>query len=182
MAADPIAARYAAALCESLGEDRARDAVAAQLNELDALLKTEPDFGPFLRNPDVESDEKVAVCARVWPGGMRDEVRDGLRLIFSHDRAAWLASIIEAFRALVDVAQHRVRVTVYAARPLSLATTQRLIERLTQREGCSVLLTEETHPELLGGAQIHVGHRLIDGSLRTQLTELRHRLKQVRVA
>ena len=37
------------------------------------------------------------------------------------------------------------------------------------------------HPELLGGLQVRLDHRVIDGSVRRQLIELRERLTTARV-
>jgi F-type H+-transporting ATPase subunit delta len=124
----------------------------------------------------------VTVCERGVTGGLLGEVRDGLRLVLTHGRAAWLRPIIEAFAELADAAQGRVCVTVRAARPLSDEMKRRLIEQLSRREQRQVRLIEETQPALMGGAQIQVGNRLIDGSMRTQLTALRTRLKHVRVS
>lgn len=179
---DPIASRYATALYEQLPDRSLMERVLGQLSELAVSMQVEPDLTQLLLNPDVDVPDKLKVCESVWPGQVREEVHDFLRMVLSRGRAEWLVQIIEAFRDLVDEAHGRRRVTVRSARPLPPVVKTRLMQRLEQREGCQVLLTEETQPALIGGLQVQVAHRLIDGTLQTQLTELRHRLKQVRVA
>ena len=181
MAYDQIASRYATALFEQVPDHDRREELLEPLGRLESLMRTEPELTQFLLNPDVDLPDKLKVSESIWQGQARDEVRDFLRMVLSRGRVAWLAPIIEAFRDLVDEAHGRVRVTVRSARPLTPALHTRVVQHLEQRQRGEVLLTEETQPELIGGLQAQVGYRLIDGSVRTQLTELRNRLKRVRV-
>jgi len=54
----------------------------------------------------------------------------------------------------------------------------RIREQLSQQTGKTIELETEVDPSLLGGAVIRIGDRLIDGSTRTRLRQLRGRLQQ----
>ena len=182
MAQDAVAARYAEALFLSAKTQRRLEETLEQLNLLGWLLRGQPVLREFLFNPDVEPDDKVGVLERALPGGWSDLVRAFLRMVLAMDRAEALPGIVEAFQDAVDEEQGRLRVTVRSAHPLSEDILARLRERLERRERKTIQLEARVEPELLGGLQVQLDHRLIDGSVRRQLDELKERLTSVRVS
>ena len=65
---------------------------------------------------------------------------------------------------------------VRSASPLDEDREQRLQRALSDRTGRRVRLEVELDPSLIGGAIATVGDLVIDGSLRTQLSQLRANL------
>ena len=181
MTLDAVAARYAEALFESARAKRTLDETLEQLTLLRQLLESHPDLKEFLYNPDVEPEAKLSVLAKARPGGWSDLVQAFLQMVLALGRAESLPGIAEAFRDLVDHAQGRLRVVVRSAHPLSEELLTRLRKRLEAGEGKVVQLDAVVDPELLGGIQVQLDHRLIDGSVRRALEELRERLTHVRV-
>ena len=181
MAYDSIATRYAQALFDTVqAEDRSSDTLEA-LQSLGELLHAHADLRQLLGNPDVEVEDKVGVLDRVLHHAWSDTVRAFFRMVVSMGRAESLPQIIEAFQAAVDEAEGRLRVTVRTARPLPEAALKRLKTTLEHRERKHVEIHTEVAPSLLGGVQVFLGHRVIDGSVQRQLLELRERLSTVRV-
>ncbi len=181
MTSDPIADRYAEALFALAKEHRDLDATWRQLQQLGQVIHEHPPLRQLLLNPDVEAVDKLRVVDRVLPGEFSPSAQAFLRLVLDMGRAESLPAIVEAFRDLVDGEQHRVRVLVRTARPLPSSLRTRLKSRLEHLGRRQVELTEETDPALLGGVQILFDRRIIDGSIQTQLAELRQQLKRVRV-
>ena len=181
MAQDPVSARYAEALFGLARDQRKVEETQAQLEELAVLLRAHAPLRQFLVNPDVEIPDKLAVLAKLRAGGWSELVQGLVRLALTLGRASSLAEMADAFRDLADAERGLVRATVRTARPLSASLRSRIARVLEQREGKTVELTEQTDPTLLGGLQILMGQRMLDGSLRTQLAQLKQRLKRVRV-
>jgi F-type H+-transporting ATPase subunit delta len=109
-------------------------------------------------------------------------VRAFIEMVVAMGRVESLPAIVEAFQGLVDEAQQRLRVVVRAAHPLPGALLQRLRATLESREAKTIELTTEVTPALLGGLQVQLGHRLIDGSVQRQVDELRQQLKSIRLS
>ena len=181
MIIDAVAARYAEALFESAKAKRALDETLEQLSLLQRLLDNHRDLQEFLYNPDVEPEMKLSVLAKARARGWSELVQAFLLMVLSLGRAESLSGIVEAFRQLVDREQGRLRVVVRSARPLADELLARLRKRLEAREDKVVQLDVEIDPELLGGIQVQLDHRLIDGSVRRALEELRERLTHARV-
>lgn len=178
---DPIATRYASTFFELVKAEGRLDETLGQLKELGEALGRHPDLRQFLLNPDVEAAQKLGVLDRVLGGEWSEALRAFLRMVLAMGRAEALVDIVEGFRELVDAERRRVRVVVRTARPLSASLKDRLKRRLAHLEHREVELAEEMAPELLGGIQVVVDHQMLDGSLKGRLTELRRRLKSIRV-
>ena len=181
MARDPIASRYADALFGSAKTPAQRHEALEQLMLIRRLLAELPLLRQFMGNPDVEPQDKLGVLDRALRGGWSPLVRAFVRLVVSMGRPESLPQMVDAFEALVDAAERRMRVVVRSAREVPESALKRLRAQLEQREGKQVELRTELVPELLGGVQIQLDHRVIDGSVRRQLEELRERLTTVRV-
>ena len=181
MVHDPIATRYAQALFEAAQAEGHSDETLTELALLGDLLRDHAQLRELLWNPDVDPDDKVGLLDRVLRGTWSSTVKAFVRMVVSMGRAEHLPQIIEAFQAAMDTAQGRLRVTVRSARPISEAAWKRLKTKLEHRERKHVEMTAELDPSLLGGVQILLDHRVIDGSVRRQLSELRDRLTSVRV-
>lgn len=181
MADDPIATRYAQTLFEAAKARGQLDEAQETLSFIEELLKDYPALRRLLLNPEVELDDKLGIVGRLLDGSWSADLQAFVRLVLAFGRAAFLPEIAVAFRALVDANQGRLRVTVRSAGPLSEPVLKRLRETLERRERKQIELQTELAPELLGGLQIRLDHRVIDGTLQRQLAELRQRLTSVRV-
>ena len=181
MAHDAVAARYAESLFAAAKAQRQLDETLEQLAFLGRLLREQPLLREFLFNPDVTPDDKIGVLERALQSGWSGLVRAFVRMVLAVDRVESLPGIIEALQDAVDAEQGRLRVTVRSARALPEEALNRLRASLERRERMHVHVETEVDPKLLGGLQVQLDHRLIDGSVRRQIDELRERLTAVRV-
>ena len=181
MAQDPVAVRYAGAFFELVKSAGQLEEAASSLAELQGLLQGHATLRQFLANPDVEIADKLRVLERVLGRAWSRDLHAFVQMVLSLGRAEHLVEIAQAFSELVDAERGLLRVRIRAAHPLPAPLKARLTQTLERREGRRVALVEEAAPELLGGVQVLLDHRMLDGSLRTQLDRLRQRLKSVRV-
>ena len=181
MIKEPVAARYAEALFEHVKTAGQLEEVSDQLTELAELIQRHADLRQLLLNPDVEVSDKLTVLDRVLGRSWSSEIRAFVHVVLTLDRAAFLVEMCEAFQERVDEERGLLRVVARSAHPLSASLRATLTKRLEALQGRQVSLTEEVVPELLGGLQVLLDHRILDGSLQTKLRELRQRLKSVRV-
>ena len=181
MVHDPVASRYAQALFESAKTAAQRHEAMDQLETIGSLLTQQPILREFMWNPDVDPDDKVGLLDRTLKGGWPALVKSFIHMVVSMGRSESLPQIVEAFREAVDASEGRLRVLVRSARPVSETSLNRLRAQLEAQEHKTIEMRTELAPELLGGVQIHLDHRVIDGSVRRQLDELREQLSSVRV-
>ena len=175
-----VARRYARALLEALSDSAQLDTAADQLGALADTLRTQPELRELFSSPTFSKAQRTAVAEGLLQSlGNVPKALDGLiRLLSERDRLLILPDIARLFHDLADQRLGRLRGEVTSAVPLPpdlLRSVEQSLEKATQRD---VVLTAKVEPLLVGGVTARVGSLLFDGSLRTQLEDLRTQLKQ----
>jgi F-type H+-transporting ATPase subunit delta len=175
---EAVAKAYAKALFELARERNQVDAVSRELAAIAAVVAQQPAMVEFLSRPWVAPTAKrgaaVEMATRL---GLSPLTRDFLVLIAARNRADYLGAIADAYRALDDEAQGRVRVKLRTAHALTEGERDQLSARLSRRlGGKSLVIEERVDAQLLGGFVAEVGSMILDGSLDTQLERMRERL------
>ncbi|HEX5011957.1 MAG TPA: ATP synthase F1 subunit delta [Planctomycetota bacterium] len=171
-----VLARYASALHELAVKAGAADKAGADLHALGARLATEPAAQAQLASPRLPREKKRALLQTLLPAGCHDLVRRTLMLLVDKGRAGEVLGLAAAWDEVALAASGRAIATVTTAVPLDEAGRSRLVSQLARLTGKTIVLQEHVEPELLGGARILVGSRMIDGSVAARLAALRERL------
>jgi len=177
MRSGAVARRYARALF-ALARDEGRvEDVRRELDALGELLEGNAELRHAILRPLFPSAERGrvlrTVCERLRTG---DTLRRFCSFLVDQRRVVELAAIRAAYSELADEAAGRMRAHVVSASPLSDAQRERLRQALALRTERQLELDLEVDASLLGGAVATVGGLVFDGSLRTQLAQLRANL------
>ncbi|HXU04878.1 MAG TPA: F0F1 ATP synthase subunit delta [Polyangia bacterium] len=172
-----VARRYARALF-GIGVDAGKfEALGAELGELAALWNESDELRQALENPVFRPEQKRAVLENILPRvAPTPEVQRFVLLLLDRRRIMLLPAIARAYRDLTDAQLGQVRAEVTSAQELAPATLDRVRRSLEQRTGKKVIVSSKVDPELIGGLVARVGDLVLDGSVRTQLDDLRTRL------
>jgi F-type H+-transporting ATPase subunit delta len=88
-----------------------------------------------------------------------------------------VSAVAEAYRDLADEKLGRMRATVTSAIALDQTVARSIEAKLAEATKREVVVDRKIDPAIMGGVVAQVGSIVYDGSLRTQLEELRRRLK-----
>ncbi len=181
MISSNIAKRYARAFFKIAGEEQRYEDYARELGRFSTMLKESKDLGEFLANPIFAlPDKKKVVEALLAKLDVSPLTANFLKLLVDKRRIGILSDIEGCYRDLVDNALKKVRVAVKTAFPLTGELSTRLQKGLEGLTGRQVEMTVHEDPTLLGGIVIRVGDTLYDGSIRTQLGNIRNLLGEER--
>jgi len=174
------ATRYARALLDVAAESNRTDAVADQLTSFVRAFEQSRELSDVLLNPAYSRGQRSQVVEALIKvmGNVEPALANTLRLLVDRNRLSYLPDIARLYRDMADAQAGRVRGQVTSAVPLSADTLQSLasnLKALTQR---NVVLEAKVDPTVLGGVAAQVGSTLYDGTLRTQLEQMRRQLKQ----
>lgn len=119
-------------------------------------------------NPEQLQDLMLAIC-----GGSVDQPgQNFIRLLIDEHRLPVLPQIANQFDNLRAEEEKSVDVEVRSAVALEEQQKQKIATALKTRLGREVRLRCEVDAGLLGGVVIRAGDKVIDGSIRTRLTEM----------
>ena len=183
---DPIvsgmAGRYATALFELALEQKALDAVKADLEGFDALIAESEDLERLVRSPVFTSEEQArAIAAVLDKAGISGIAANFIRLVARNRRLFAVRQMIRAFRHLLARHRGEVSADVTVAEPLSEAHLGALKEALKSvTGGKDIELDVKVEPEIIGGLVVKLGSRMVDSSLRTKLNAIKFAMKEAR--
>lgn len=103
-------------------------------------------------------------------------VKNFVALLSQQNQLALVPQIIEAFEQRWLAGQGGVKVEITTAAPLSTKNQEQLVKQLTQQLQKTVALETKVDPGQLGGIKIKIADTIIDGSLKTQLLNLKNSL------
>jgi F-type H+-transporting ATPase subunit delta len=171
------ARRYAEAAFEIAERD---DAMAAWLAAFDVAESrlAEPEVTRLLASPAIPAARREELLDRLLDGAVAAPPRNLLALLVRRGRFEQLPAVAAEFRRLHRRRQGIVEAVVTSAAPLDAREVATLVERLTATAGAEVELSQRVDASLIGGLQVRLGDRLIDGSVRGRLERLRARLSE----
>ncbi len=172
----PSSKRYALAIFQLAQEMGELERWQTDLQVLDEALQ-EREFAGFLGMPKVRLDQKMSVIQEALPD-LNPLAHNLLGLLVARGVIDTLPSIREEYGNLID--QHRglERASVASAVPLDDQQRERLGQYLQELTGKEIQLTTNVDESIVAGLVVRVGDRLMDGSARTKLRNLRNSLAE----
>ncbi|HWI16163.1 MAG TPA: ATP synthase F1 subunit delta [Vicinamibacterales bacterium] len=108
--------------------------------------------------------------------GVSVQVKKLIVLLTNKRKLNVLPDLSAAYGERLLAHQNVVRADVTSAAPLSAEKTKAIEESLSKVTGKKVEITASVDPELLGGVVARIGSTVYDGSVRTQLAQMRQEL------
>lgn len=174
-----LARRYARALLDIGRRERNARQILADAERFGAALKEAPELREALSAAHINRRDKHAAleAAAGWLG-LLPVTRNFLRLLVDKGRVNILAQILVELRRLVEQDEGIERVEVVVPSPLSGTQRDLLRTTLERQTGKKIELEETVEPAVLGGMIVKVGSTVYDGSVRTQIAQIRENLQK----
>jgi len=174
-----LARRYARALLAIGEEDRAVRRILAEVESFAALMVATPLLREMLEAAHINrGDKHAALEAAVAAADFLPATKNFLFLLVDKGRMNVLSRIVAELRRLIEEAEGIERVEVVV--PMALSGTQRdLLKTVIERQtGKKAELEEKVDPAVLGGMVVKIGDTVYDGSVRTQILNIRENLRK----
>jgi F-type H+-transporting ATPase subunit delta len=172
---ETIARNYAEALFDIAARSGQAGRYADLIDAVAAAVDTIPKVKAVLMSPRVPKTEK----ARFLGAALKDSPREfvlWLQAVVKRGRQGILREIAVEYLALLDQQLNRVRASVTLAKQPDEKLKRLIEENLSRQLDKQVIAAYLVDAEILGGAIIRVGDRVLDGSVRRRMTKLRRQL------
>ena len=177
MSAETVARRYAAALADVVLKSGETNTVQAELKTWEEMMNANGDLQTAFRNPAIQHQNKEKVLesllAKTKPSVT---TANFLRVLLRNSRLTELGKINERFSLVLAERSGIASAQITSARPLGEPEKAELKTNLEKLTGKKVDLTFDINQELIGGVVTKIGSTVYDGSIKTQLQQLKEQL------
>ena len=174
-----IARRYAKALLLIGKENDQAEAFREELGALVRLIEENKALEQALSNPLYETEgRRKVLTALVEKLGLSALMKSFLMLLFDKGRIVFIAAISQYYDKLADELKGMARATLVSATELSDETVQKIRATLSEKTGKDIVLEVSQDPSLIGGLVTRIGDLVLDGSIKSQLLNMRETLKR----
>ena len=171
MARAVSAKRHAQAVFQIALEKEEIEKWQADLETIAESLRN-PELVALLENPKLRFSEKEKVLQSILTG-ISPTAMNLVYFLVAKNRLRIVEDLVIEYQRLVNAYYGRETAEVVTAVPLSNEEKERLQKRLATITHKEVVLIAQVNPDIMGGLVAKVGDKLIDGSVRTRLQELR---------
>ncbi|GAB1404523.1 MAG: ATP synthase F1 subunit delta [Lentimicrobiaceae bacterium] len=168
-----ISQRYAKALIDLSIESHLLEEVYNDMNRLESVFESNPDFRHMLNSPLIRDEKKIKIIHEIFKDSLQPLTVKYLELIIHKRRESHLDEISNAFNKLYREHKNIRLVYVTSVVPLEEKTRNEIKDIVAGDSGASVTLVENIDPSLIGGLIVKVENTLFDDSVRRKLKDLR---------
>lgn len=170
---------YSEALFELAAENGTTEDTEKELSAVVGIFGENPDLYSVLSAPTISDKDKTGIVEKIFGGRVSETTLSFLCLLTRKGRINHLEGIASAYRALWCEEAGILEVRVVSAVALSDTQRKALSDKLSQKYGKRIIMTEKTDPDILGGVIVSFGDTMLDGSVRTKLKNLHSGMKNV---
>jgi len=176
MASDPLVRAYAESLFHVARAEGMIDRVEEELTQLNKALDTNAELREFLSNPDVSPAGKKDAMIQIFGKTVSPVTLHWVNMVMDQGRQRRLPVIIEDFITLAQDVREKVTAEVITSVPLSEDLAKRLETELSRVTKKRVFLKSLVDESILGGVIVKVQDKVIDGSVRHRLEEIKREM------
>ena len=174
-----IARRYAKALLLIGQEDGQAENYRAELEGISGLIKTQKELDTVITNPLYEATARKNILNGIIEKlELSPVLKSFLLLLFDKGRIGFLNDISEFYQKLADELKGVASASLTSATELSDDAVEKIRSSLSKMTNKDVKLDVKQDPSLIGGIVTQIGDLVLDGSIKTQLLNMRESLKR----
>ncbi len=164
---------FAEALFELALGDGSTEEVSAALDLIEHEMAENPGYLSLLASPALSREERKASLAQVFDGRIPRTVLALLQMMVSRGHARKIGEMIRAWRMLEREHRGESMAQVTSAVELTEQEKEALQTRLDQLFSRKMILRFTVDPALIGGVRVEAEGRVMDGSLRNRLRQIK---------
>lgn len=176
-----VARSYSKALYESAKEKGLSsgdmDRIENDLASFSAAMASNENLNEALVSPIVSATDKVVIAQKTAEKlGLSKLTTDFVALMAKKNRVSHAGDILDGFKSVRLESEGGIFGSVVSAEELSASDVEELAKAFTKKLGKKIVFKTAIDPTLLAGLRVTVNGVTYDGSVRSQLQQLRDRL------
>lgn len=164
---------YADGILKIARAEGVQNELEQQLKDFLAILRQNQELTTVLADSDIDIDRRIGVIRDLFTDQVQPLTITLLALVITAGRGNELTEIIDTLINRAAAGRNRRVARVRSASPLNDEQQARLAEALKESLGFEVEIHVLIDPSVIGGVVTEIGDRIIDGSIRNRLQQMR---------
>lgn len=168
-----VAKRYSKAIFDIAVEKKLVSNFEEELQFLVDTLNENSDLNKLLNHPKVTSAQKKGIVKEVFSSKLSQDVIDFIYILIENHRQNLIGRILEEYKNMSDELNNVLRATAYSVVALDDTQMNLIRLKLSNMFSKTVVLSNKIDESLIGGVYIKTADRIIDGSIKGKLEQLK---------
>ncbi len=165
---------YANAIFDIAKEKNEILEVLDMLNTLVKYVNEDEEFKKFLDYPIIENNDKKRIIDMIFKDNNANNL-DIINYLIEKNRLSYVESIRDEYLKIYYELNNQLIVTATFPQELTKEQEEKLVKKLEKLKNKKILLHKKIDENIIAGGIIKINDEVIDGSLKTQINELKKR-------
>jgi F-type H+-transporting ATPase subunit delta len=174
-----VAETYAGALYEVGVDAGSLETLYEDYKTIVSILKAEPQFFELIKTPKIANEEKKQIVNDVFSGKVQTELLNFLKVLIDKRRTFYLIGIFDAFEVQFKKHFKLETAVVTTVQALTVDQENALKVQLGSLTGLTIDIKNIIDESVVGGMLVQIGDRIIDGTLKRKLSDLKESLTEL---
>lgn len=166
--------RYALALYQVAEQKGKVEEYLNNLREICNLIYNNKDFYEVIKHPQISTKKKKKMFINIFKGKIDEELLSFLLILIEKDRILYIKEKLNEMEKIHLERNNTLMAIVRTAVPLKEEEASLLKEKLEDKYDKKIEMTTEVDKNLLGGVYVRVGNDVIDGTIKSELDEMKN--------
>ncbi len=177
MSIETLSRRYASALADVVQKTGETETVKSELKQWVEMMVSSNELREAFSSPAIAHLSKEAVLEKlIATTSPSKTTANFLRVLLKNGRISVVAAFSEKFEAVLEERAGIITAKITSARELGEGEKSGLKSSIEKMTGMKVRLEFDTDEDLIGGVVTRIGSTVYDGSVKTQLENLKQQL------
>ena len=169
---EAIAKRYASAIYDIAESSDKIGEIREALNILAENYNEDEEFKVFLLDPSIKYDEKVKYLHKSFDFISEDAFKI-INYLVRKGRVSLAEKIRDSYLKIYYEKNNKILVNATFTKELSDNQREALMKKLEEKYKKKIVLNLSVDEELIGGGIIKIGNKVIDGSIKSQIENIK---------
>jgi len=169
---EAIAKRYASAIYDIAESSDKIGEIREALNILAENYNEDEEFKVFLLDPSIKYDEKVKYLHKSFDFISEDAFKI-INYLVKKGRVSLAEKIRDSYLKIYYEKNNKILVNATFTKELSDNQREALMKKLEEKYKKKIVLNLSVDEELIGGGIIKIGNKVIDGSIKSQIENIK---------
>ncbi len=174
-----VSKTYAKALFELAVEGQMVDQILAEYEFVKDSFDEFPEFLEIVKSPKIQVDEKIKILEETFGEKVSDTLINFFKILVDKKRSNVIRDVYDDFNVFVNEEKGLVVARVESVIPLEANEIEALEAKLSKVTGKTVTIDNVINPDIMGGLVVKVGDKVVDGSVKHKLENLKHELAEI---